>query len=296
MLDNGFKFVPRLQEIMLRGRRHCVRQWGDPALPRLLALHGWMDGSATFQFLAEGLSAQWSIWALDWRGFGLSEKNDAAGYEFSDYLGDLDAWCEQCSPDQPVNLLAHSMGGNLALLYAGIRPERVRSVVNLEGLGLLPQAADEAPARWAQWLSQQRQAPRLASYDGPEAYAQRLIKRNPRLPPERARYLAAESGQYQGERWVLHADPLHKVVNRTSYRVEEVNAAWARVEAPVLWVEGEESPIRQRMWASPGYAERVALLRRRLPLLIPEAGHWVHAERPELLVSPVNEFLWSVRG
>lgn len=295
MNEKGLKVVPTWHEITLRGRQHAARQWGDPRLPRLLALHGWMDHSASFQFLAERLCTDWSVWALDWRGFGRSDWNDATGYEFYDYLGDLDAWCEHSSPDEPVNLMGHSMGGNLALLYAGIRPERVRSVINLEGLGLPPQPASEAPLRWAHWLKQQRDPPRLASYEGPQAYAQRLCRHHPRLPWERALYLAEESGRYLDGRWVLYADPQHKVVNRTLYRVEAINASWARIEAPVLWIEGEYSPIRPRLAASPAYAERLARIRHRQELLIPDTDHMLHMERPELLVSPINTFLNALR-
>ena len=40
------------------------------------------------------------------------------------------------SPNQPVNLLGHSMGGNIASLYAGVRPDRVATLINVEGFGL----------------------------------------------------------------------------------------------------------------------------------------------------------------
>ena len=98
-------------------------------------LHGWMDVSASFQFLVDALERDWYVIAPDWRGFGLSEWA-AGGYWFLDYLGDLDVLLRLLAQDRSVNLVGHSMGGNVANLYAGVRPERVRKLALLEGFGL----------------------------------------------------------------------------------------------------------------------------------------------------------------
>src|SRR5580658_808948 len=115
-----------------------VTRWGPPpseSVSPVVLLHGWLDCGETFQFLVDALERDWPLAALDWRGFGRSGWA-GDGYWFPDYLADLDGLLALLSPSRPARLVGHSMGGNVASLYAGVRPERVRSVVNLEGFWL----------------------------------------------------------------------------------------------------------------------------------------------------------------
>lgn len=57
----------------IRGLRYHVRTWGEPGSPSMFLLHGWMDVSASFQFLVDSFTRDWRVIAPDWRGFGLSE-------------------------------------------------------------------------------------------------------------------------------------------------------------------------------------------------------------------------------
>src|SRR5688572_5770071 len=118
----------------IRGLRHHVRLWGQAGAPRLFLLHGWMDVSASFQFLVDCLSREWLVVAPDWRGFGLSEWT-REGYWFADYYADLEAILDIYEPEIPARLVGHSMGGVIASIYSGIRPARVARLASLEGLG-----------------------------------------------------------------------------------------------------------------------------------------------------------------
>ena len=106
----------RSEFISIRGLRYHVRHWGDAHAPKLFALHGWMDVSASFQFMVDCLQRDWHVIAPDWRGFGLTDRSGADSYWFPDYLGDLDALLQHFSPAAPVDLLGHSMGGNVACI------------------------------------------------------------------------------------------------------------------------------------------------------------------------------------
>jgi len=111
----------RSEFIDISGLRYHVRRWGDPTAPMLMFLHGYMDNASTFQFVVDALQRDWNVVAPDWRGFGQSEWiNDT--YWFTDFLADLDALADHYSPAAPVRLVAHSMGGNIASLFAGARP------------------------------------------------------------------------------------------------------------------------------------------------------------------------------
>jgi pimeloyl-ACP methyl ester carboxylesterase len=120
----------------LRGVDYHVTEWGNADSPLLVFLHGWGDAGSTFQFVVDELKDDWFVIAPDWRGFG-ETRLEAESYWFPDYLADLDALLEIYSPDAPVRLMGHSMGANVASLYAGVMPERVAVVVNIEGFGLL---------------------------------------------------------------------------------------------------------------------------------------------------------------
>ena len=124
----------------LRGLRFHLREWGPAGAPKIFMLHGWMDVSATFQFLVDALRGDWHVIAPDWRGFGRSA---SAGdcYWFPDYLADLDAILAACAPAETPSLLGHSMGGNVACMYAGVRPGRVARVVALDAFGLADRPA-----------------------------------------------------------------------------------------------------------------------------------------------------------
>src|SRR6185503_12972366 len=109
--------------VEVRGLRYHVRSWGREGAPRMFLLHGWMDVSASFQFVVDALRRDWHVLAPDWRGFGLSAWTGADTYWYPDYLADLDRLLERFEPAAPARIVGHSMGGNIACLYAGVRPD-----------------------------------------------------------------------------------------------------------------------------------------------------------------------------
>ncbi|MGH6639298.1 MAG: alpha/beta fold hydrolase, partial [Polaromonas sp.] len=175
------------------------------ALPPLVLVHGWMDVAASWQFMVDALSDAFAqgrtIIAPDWRGFGQTGSSPSASqaefsagppqgklapsggsevrgatsvgaadsYWFADYLADLDFLLDHYAPDQPVDLVGHSMGGNVAMLYAGVRPARIRKLVNLEGFGLPASKPSQAPGRYAKWMDELKSLQRgelaLKAYD-----------------------------------------------------------------------------------------------------------------------------------
>jgi pimeloyl-ACP methyl ester carboxylesterase len=148
------------------------------------------------------------------------------------------------SPGAPVNLLGHSMGGNVAGIYAGVRPARVRRMVNLEGFGMPATRPEQAPRHYAKWLDELGAAPALRAYPDLAAVAARLQKTNPRLSDERAAFLAPHwSAPNPAGEWEILADPAHKKPSPVLYRVEEVMACWSAITAPVLWVEAADTNV-----------------------------------------------------
>jgi pimeloyl-ACP methyl ester carboxylesterase len=280
------------QFLQIRELRYHVRRWARPGAPKMVLLHGWMDVSASFQFMVDALQGEWDVYAPDWRGYGLTEWGKGDCYWFPDYLADLDRILHVVEPERPVNLVGHSLGGNVAALYAGTRPERIAKLVNLEGFGLKPTPAEKAPARYAQWLEELRSPPQLRPYEGFDALAERLRKGNPRLSQEKAAFLARHWGEEREGKVVLRADPAHKIVNATLYRYEEAVACWRRVTAPVLWIEGDEWDTLKSYGPS---AEQLVERRAAFPTLqhvsIPGSGHMLHHDQPEALARAIEAFL-----
>lgn len=277
----------------VRGLRYHVRHWrGDPAR-RVVLLHGWMDVSASFQFLVDAMSLDWDAYAPDWRGYGLTGRSGADCYWFADYMADLDALLERIQPDSAVNLVGHSLGGNVAGLYAGVRPERVARFVNLEGFGMPATKPEQAPRRYARWMEELRVTPKLRPYPSYAALADRLQQNNARLTRERAEFLARHWGEDADEGGVvLRSDPAHKLVNATLYRLDEARACWERVTAPVLWVDGAESETLKRMGLSAQeHAARRGAFGNLRYVTVQGAGHMLHHDQPEQAARLIEEFL-----
>jgi pimeloyl-ACP methyl ester carboxylesterase len=286
----------RSEFLTVRGLRCHVRHWGREGAPKLFMLHGWMDVSASFQFVVDHLQGDWHVIAPDWRGFGLSQRGGTDTYWFPDYLADLDAILRHYAPDQAVNLLGHSMGGNIVGLYAGARPERIRKLINLEGFGLRDARPELAPARYAKWLDELLAPPEMRAYPSLAAVAARLQKTNPRLTDARAAFLAQHwAAQNDAGDWEILGDPVHKQASPLLYRIEEVLACWRKISAPVLWVEADDTNMWQ--WMGPKPEARIEIDRRLGHLadvqceMMADAGHMLHHDQPEVLARMIERFL-----
>ena len=282
--------------LSVRGLRYHLRVWEpDPARPcagDLFMLHGWMDVSASFQFLVDALAGNWRVFAPDWRGYGLTDCPHADTYWFPDYLADLDALFSQVAGDAPVDIVAHSMGGNVSMLYAGVRPQRVRRLVNLEGVGMRGSPAERAPQRYAQWLDELAAGARMRDYGSLDEVAQRLMTTNKRLPGDKARYLASHwSAPTATGRFAILGDPAHKHINPDLYRLDEVVACWRQITAPVLLVLADRHDEWHAFVDSDEFRERLRAVGSLEQTKLAQAGHMLHHDQPEQLAPLIEGFL-----
>ena len=273
----------------IRGVDYHVNEWGDPQSRPLVMLHGWGDCGASFRFTVEALQQDWHVIAPDWRGFGDSGHNPE-GYWFPDYLADLDALLAACELRLPLPLVGHSMGGNVASLYAGIFPARVSALVNVEGFGLEDSDPDDAPERYRRWIEAGQRRRDHPGYASLSELAARIRERSPGLTAERALWVA---GQWTREdergRLRLKADAAHRWPNAVLYRRAEARACWRRITAPVLLVSGAATGFAAaaRRWQTSA--------REDFPggrtVTIDGAGHMLHLERPGRLAAEIEAFL-----
>jgi len=297
------EFVP------VRNINYHVRLWGDPASPRppLVLLHGWMDVGASWQFVVDAMADDRLVIAPDWRGFGLTHGGGVDNYWLPDYMADLewllDHYAGRGEDARQVDLVGHSMGGNVVMHYAGVRPQRIRRLVNLEGFGMPMRQPDEAPARYGQWIDELKALHRgdkaLAHYTSVDGVARRLMKTNPRLTADKAQWLAshwaANQPQPDGtERWTILGDPAHKIVNAHIFRVDETLALYARISAPTLMIEASDDSLSgwwKKRYTLEEFHERLKSVPSVRIERLDDAGHMLHHDQPLRVAQLIEGFL-----
>lgn len=289
-------YVPRIKpsrrHLKVRGLKYTLHCWGDSNAPPVFLLHGWVDTGMSFQFLVDAIMGDdWYFIAPDWRGFGDTDWYPA-GYWFPDYMGDLENILDQLYPDEPVRLVGHSMGGNLAWLYAGIRPERVSHAVSLDVFGLPAVPPDETPERYAKWLDELNKSPHFSKYGSIDGIVKIINGLAPRLPSDRASFLARHWGRKTDEgKYVLKADPLHKRIYPVPYRREEARSCWKLSRAKTLLILAGDSDFYKKYY-SEGYQLDVKECFDALTeVVIKDSGHMVHLEQPDELARVLETFL-----
>jgi pimeloyl-ACP methyl ester carboxylesterase len=288
--------LPWREDIHVRGLRYRLTWWGERTNDPIVLLHGFLDSGATWQFLVDHVPSAWTLVAPDWRGFGDSEWAPG-GYWFPDYFADLEVLLDTLVPESRARVVGHSMGANIAEMYGGIRPKRLRWLVNLEGLGLAPTQPAEAPKRYAQWLDEERAPFSEGRYASVAQLASVLRMRNPRLGMDASEFIAgawsrpvSSAADSASSEVRLRFDPRHRMVNPILYRREEAEACWARLEVPMLLVIGEVSDHRAH---HTGLAtdERLHELFRNLRIVtVAGAGHMMHHEDPASVAKYLIEF------
>lgn len=295
------KRISHSEFVPIRQLDYHVRCWGQaqPDMTPLVLLHGWMDVAASFQFVVDALTQDHFIIAPDWRGFGLTRSGGADAFWFPDYLADLDALLDHYAPNQSVNLVGHSMGANVAMLYAGVRPERVRRLVNLEGFGLPDTVPAQAPGRLTQWLNEVKQfhlgAMKLKTYDSLEAVALRLAKNNRYLSMDKARWLAHHwSAEITPGQWSILGEAAHKITSAQLYRVDEVLAVFRHIAAPTLMVEAEDDSTTawwRGQFTLAQHRERLKSVAQLETVTVPDCGHMLHHDQPQAVAELLERFL-----
>jgi len=191
------------------------------------------------------------------------------------------------------------MGGNVVMLYAGLRPARIRKLVNLEGFGMPRVDPSQAAKRFVQWLDDLKSTHALKPYPSAGAVAARLQKTNPLLRGDRAAWLARQWARQAGapgeaESWELLADPAHKRSTPVLYHVEDVLEIWKQISAPVLWVEGDQTDIGRwwgKRYTKAEFHERLKVVAQVEKHVLAPAGHMLHHDQPEQLATRLDAFL-----
>ena len=271
-----------------RLKLHYV-DWGNPGAPPLLLLHGGRDHCRNWDWVARMLRPEYHIIAPDLRGHGDSQWSHDGSYAITSYVHDLAELIHQLGL-APIKIIAHSLGGGVALRYAGLYPENVDRLVAIEGLRPLPAIeAEPIDERTRRWIEEQRKLSRSVPrrYASIEDALLRMQAANQHLSPDQARHLTLhglaqnEDGSYS---WKFDNHV------RSNFPVDvtddELNHLLSRIACPTLLVYGRES------WASsPAEDGRIAHFANARVTMLEDAGHWVHHDRLEAFVAEAKQFL-----
>ncbi len=276
----------------INGLELWVHRFRDPeAAPSgltVLLVHGFLDSGATWDLVAPALArAGHEVLAPDLRGFGQSAWVSGGGYyHFPDYVADVSALIDSVAPAR-LALVGHSMGGTVAALLAGARPERFERVALLEGMGPVASEPEMAVERMKAWLRHLRDATRtgrpLASL---EEATERLALHHPRVPREVLASRAALLTRKDSLGNLVWAyDPLHRSTAPIPFNLETFRVFLRRIDCPTLVVSGGPTG-----WHPPDEAERAACLRSSRLLELPSAGHMMHWTAPDALATSLLAF------
>ena len=282
----------RCEDMVIRGVRYNVRRWGREDARPILFVHGTQDSSMTFQFVVDALRDDWCVVAPDWRGHGHSQWV-CQGYWFHDFVADLDILVGELFGDTPIPIVGHSLGGNIASVFAGLRPDRLTHLISLDGFGPL---VNHVPVDVKVILSRLLAIPdatrEQAGYAGVEGMASRLMKANPRLTPSRAQFLAEHSSTEdgrRGRRWLF--DPSQKMSLPSLHSIAEWGHVWADVRVPVLWVSSQDRRPHAPVGVAGEMERRAALMPGVKLVEVPDTGHNLHHDEPDLVAELIERFI-----
>jgi pimeloyl-ACP methyl ester carboxylesterase len=275
-------------EIALPHLRLAARSWGDPALPPLLALHGWLDNAASFECLAPLLCEHFHIVAIDLAGHGRSQHRPAAlWYHYIDYLGDVLAAADALGW-QRFGLLGHSLGGAIASMLAAATPERVERLLLIEALGPMTLPAEQTLQHLRRSFHDRGQTGALRVFATPaEAVDARMRGNGPGLSREAAAALIARGTKVVSNGLSWSSDPRLTLTSPVRYTEEQILAVLRGISAPSLLVLADPSPpflplelIERRV------AEVANIQVRRL-----RGSHHLHLEDPQPVAAAILEFI-----
>lgn len=287
------EYGPTSQIFISQRLRLHYADWGNADAPLLLLIHGGRDHCRSWDWVARALRSDWHVIAPDLRGHGDSAWSPEGNYDMSSFVYDLSQLIHQLG-GKPVTIVAHSLGGNIALRYSGLYPDMVRRLAAIEGLGPSPKllaerAATPCAEHFRRWITDKRAAAgripkRYASIE--DAFA-RMRAENSYLSEEQARHLTIHGiNRNEDGTWSWKFDNYLNVWSFSDISQPEIETLWSNINCPTLLMYGANS------WASnPERDGRLRHFHTARVVELEDAGHWLHHDQFARFMTELQTFL-----
>lgn len=267
-------------------------EWANPRAPTLLLVHGQMDHCRSWDFIASKLHHYFNIIAIDLRGHGDSEWSTGNSYSIIENIYDLRQLINHLKLND-ITIISHSLGGAISLKYAGIYPEKVKSIIAIEGIGPSPELLKAAQninssQRFCDWAEKLDKVARQTKYNyqTQQEAINRMQQVNPNFSLELAKHLTIHGLKMDiNKHYLWKFDPKLRAYHPFDMNAQDTRQLWRNITCPVLLVRGENS------WASnPAEDGRANYFSNVQVVNVPNAAHWVHHDQYDLFMNAVNNF------
>jgi esterase len=258
---------------------------GDP----LVILHGLYGSSDNWMGIARKLAGKFTVWCIDHRNHGHSPHSPVHTYQAM--KNDLAEFVEDHIQGK-VSLLGHSMGGKVAMHYAADYPERIKNLVIVDiapkdYLGM----EDESQYHLHRNILLALQELGEGRFSARKMVEERLSEKigDLRIIQLLMKNVVWDTVSHSIS-WRFNVeslfDNLEEIVGGVNFRWFEDRIPITAY--PVVFIRGLESPYIKDTDISP-----LKMIYPEAEIIdIPEAGHWLHAEQPELFMDAVQHFIW----
>jgi pimeloyl-ACP methyl ester carboxylesterase len=279
---------PSSHVVPLNGLVHHYLRWGDEDAPAVLLLHGLRSYAQTWATVAEALSRTHHVIAPDFRGRGGSSWDPDQNYYTTAYVSDVEELVAKLGLRR-FSIVGHSMGGAVGYTYAAWHPGEVEALV-VEDIGPDSSTSSAGAARIIKEINETPDD--FASLDAVHDYW-RMIR--PDITEEalasRVEHTVRRSSS---GRWEWRLDMAGIAKARLGADPAGPVDLWACVEllrCPTLVLRGARSDF-----LTSGTCERMAARQPRLTWTeVPDAGHYVHDDQPDVTTSLMTDFLTRAR-
>ena len=264
--------------------------WGTEGKPVLILVHGTRDHARSWDWIARALRDDFHVYALDLRGHGNSAWAPGALYSLQEHIFDLTVFADIIGA-YPIRLIGHSLGAMVSLYFSGTYPEKVATLVAIEGVGVGPLGSPQKPApdRMRDWIEKTRHVEEhnSRSYANLAAAVARMKEANPFLSNEVAEHLTLHGTNWNADgSLVWKFDNYTRVIPPFGLSLDEAIQILGQITCPTLLFWGRQSFARD-----PDEDPQAAAIRNKTIVKVDRAGHWLHHDQLALFLRETKGFL-----